>query len=208
MAEAVTDQMYWDDRYRESGRIWSGQPNAALVREAAGLPPGRALDLGCGEGGDAVWLARQGWQVTAVDISDVALGRAAGHARDEGVADRIDFQRHTLGETFPAGAFDLISACYLHSFTDLPREEILRIAAGAVAPGGTLLVVSHAGVPHIQAEHPEVVFPTPEEVLAALELREGGWDVLRCAEHETEQHREGEPDRRTDNTVKVRRRAD
>ncbi|WP_405592099.1 class I SAM-dependent methyltransferase [Streptomyces sp. NBC_01190] len=208
MAESATDQRFWDERYRESDRIWSGRPNAALVREITGLAPGRALDLGCGEGADAIWLAEHGWQVTAVDITEVALGRAAEHARTQGVADRVTFQRHTLGETFPAGTFDLISACYLHSRGDMPREEILRTAVAAVAPGGTLLVVSHAGFPHWEAgpDHEHVRFPTPEETLAALELAEGAWEVLRCAEHTTEQRRpDGQPDVRTDSTVKIRR---
>ncbi|MYS23082.1 Methyltransferase domain-containing protein [Streptomyces sp. DvalAA-14] len=207
MAETVADQRYWDDRYRESEHVWSGRPNAALVREAADLPPGRALDLGAGEGGDAIWLAGRGWQVTAADISTVALERAAAHARTEGVADRIDFQRHTLGETFPAGTFDLVSACYLHSEGNLPREQILRTAAAAVAPGGTLLVVGHAGFPHWQGDHhPQVVLPTAREVLAALELPDDAWEVQRCEEHDTPMNRpDGVPDTRPDCTVKARR---
>src|SRR5882724_9759517 len=71
---------YWEGRYQEHDHIWSGKPNALLVREVAALPPGAALDLGCGEGGDAIWLAQQGWRVTAVDISATALRRGADHA--------------------------------------------------------------------------------------------------------------------------------
>jgi SAM-dependent methyltransferase len=207
MTEAVTDQRFWDDRYRESERIWSGDPNAALIREVTGLPPGRALELGCGEGADAIWLAAQGWQVTATDISDVALERAAGHARAAGVADRIDFQRHTLGETFPAGTFDLVTASYLHSPGDMPREEILRTAAAVVAPGGTLLVIGHAGFPAWQGDHhPVAVLPGPRQVLADLQLPDGAWEVRRCEEHETPMRRpDGEMDTRPDCTVKVRR---
>jgi len=215
MTSGVMDQRFWDDRYRESERIWSGRPNAALVRETAGLPPGRALDLGCGEGGDAVWLAEQGWQVTAADISAVALERAAAHAASAGVADRIDWQRHVLGETFPAGTFDLVTALYLHGVGDRPRERILRPAADAVAPGGTLLVVSHAG--SLPGEHEQDHrsdhnsagrFPTPPEVLASLELPDGAWEVLRCEEHDTHQIRSDVPSGiRRDGTVKVRREA-
>ncbi|MEV8535094.1 class I SAM-dependent methyltransferase [Streptomyces sp. NPDC051211] len=198
---------FWDDRYRESDRIWSGNPNAALVREVEGLAPGRALDLGCGEGADAVWLARRGWRVTGTDISGVALARAAEHAAEAGVADRVDLQRHDLGESFPAGEFDLISACYLHSHGDMPRERILRTAAAAVAPGGTLLVVGHGGwAPWEENPHPGIHFPTPAEVVAQLELPEGRWEVLRCEEHErTQTAPDGRPGMRTDNTVKVRR---
>ncbi|MDX6349032.1 MAG: hypothetical protein QOF84_3822, partial [Streptomyces sp.] len=94
-------EAYWDDRYAQNQRMWSGAPNAALVREVSDLAPGTALDLGCGEGGDAIWLARRGWRVTATDISGIALDRAAGHAAAAGVADRIDWQRHDLAESFP-----------------------------------------------------------------------------------------------------------
>ena len=79
---------YWDERYGTAERIWSGAPNAQLVAEVTDLPPGTALDAGCGEGGDAHWLAGQGWRVTALDVSEVALRRAAAHAPAE-VADRI-----------------------------------------------------------------------------------------------------------------------
>ncbi|WP_329129605.1 class I SAM-dependent methyltransferase [Streptomyces sp. NBC_01476] len=208
MAPTVGDQQFWDERYRESERIWSGRPNAALVREVTGLPPGRALDLGCGEGGDAVWLAARGWQVTATDISPVALGRAAAHAGQEGVADRIDFQQHILGESFPAGTFDLVTASYLHSLGDMPREEILRTAAAAVAPGGTLLIIGHAGFPDWQqaGHHPDVRLQNAREVLAVLELPDGGWEIQRCEDHDTRMVRpDGVPDTRPDCTVKVRR---
>ncbi|MFD5870175.1 SAM-dependent methyltransferase [Streptomyces sp. NPDC060322] len=203
-----TDAEMWDDRYRESDRIWSGNPNAALVREVDGLKPGRALDLGCGEGADAVWLARQGWTVTATDISRVALDRAAGHAADAGLADRIDWQWHDLGASFPEGEFDLVSAQFLHSMGDLPREEILRRAASAVAPGGVLLIVGHAGFPSWEHDHPDIELPTTDEVLASLELPEGEWEVLLSAEHERVQNDpDGNPTTRTDNALKVRRTA-
>lgn len=99
-----TDAELWDERYRESTRIWSGNPNTALVREVEGLTPGRALDLGCGEGADAVWLARWGWRVTATDISRVALERAAEHAAEAGVRELVDWQFHDLGVSFPEGS--------------------------------------------------------------------------------------------------------
>ncbi|WP_328762716.1 MULTISPECIES: SAM-dependent methyltransferase [unclassified Streptomyces] len=205
-SEFVGEQ-FWDSRYREGNRIWSGDANAVLVREVADLTPGRALDLGCGEGADAVWLAHRGWRVTGTDISGVALERAAGHAADAGVADRVEWQRHDLAESFPAGEFDLVSACFLHSFGDFPRERILRAAASAVAPGGILLIAGHAGWPAWQQDsRPEVHFPTPDEVVAQLELPEGAWEVLLAEEHERVQTRpDGRPGTRTDNAVKVRR---
>ncbi|MFF5444721.1 class I SAM-dependent methyltransferase [Streptomyces sp. NPDC012888] len=205
---SASEQEFWDSRYRESERIWSGNPNSVLLREVDGLAPGRALDLGCGEGADAVWLARQGWRVTGTDISPVALERAAAHAAEAGVADRIAFERHDLGESFPAGEFDLVSACFLHSPGDMPRERILRTAAAAVARGGVLLVVGHGGAaPGTENPHPDLHFPTPEEVLADLELPEGGWEVLVCAEHARVGAEAARPGPGFDNTLKLRRLA-
>ena len=140
-------QQVWEEHYAERNRVWSGRANVRLVEVAASLPPGRALDLGCGEGGDAMWLAEHGWQVTAVDISQTALDRAAADARARDVADRIDFARHDLPDTFPEGVFDLVSAQFLHSMTELDRPRVLRLGAEAVAAGGLLLIVDHAGPP-------------------------------------------------------------
>ncbi|WP_330296335.1 class I SAM-dependent methyltransferase [Streptomyces sp. NBC_00503] len=204
-AEIVGEE-YWDTRYRESDKVWSGEANAVLAREAEGLAPGRALDLGCGEGGDAVWLARRGWQVTGTDISGVALERAAVHAADAGVDDRTQWERHDLAESFPAGAYDLVSACFLHTFGEFPRERILRRAAAAVAPGGILLVVGHAGWASWQQDRPEIDFPSAEEVVDRLELEAGAWEVLLAEEHVRAQDRpDGRPGTRTDNVVKVLR---
>ncbi|HEY9441509.1 MAG TPA: class I SAM-dependent methyltransferase [Streptomyces sp.] len=207
-ASDASDAELWDDRYRESDRIWSGNPNVVFVREVKDLKPGRALDLGCGEGADAVWLARQGWQVTATDISRVALDRAAAHAAEAGVSDRVDWQWYDLGVTFPEGEYDLVSAQFLHSMGTLPRERILRRAAGAVAPGGVLLVVGHGGFPAWEHDHhPEIHFPSTDEVLASLELPKGKWEVLLSEEHERIQNDpEGRPTTRTDNALKLRRR--
>ncbi|MFE1173203.1 class I SAM-dependent methyltransferase [Streptomyces sp. NPDC058773] len=202
----VPDAEYWDARYAQSDRMWSGRPNSALVREAGDLAPGRALDLGCGEGADAIWLAERGWRVTAVDISAVALGRAAEHAAATAAADRIDWQRHDLGSSFPAGRFDLVTAQFLHSHDAMPREEILQRAAAAVAPGGVLLIVGHAGMPAWDPES-DVPLPTPDEVVESLRLPDGEWELLRCEEHPSfRTDHDGNPDPRTDNTVKLRRR--
>nr|WP_223167763.1 class I SAM-dependent methyltransferase [Nonomuraea sp. SYSU D8015] len=198
---------FWDAFYADKPQVWSGNPNAVLVQEAADLAPGRALDLGSGEGADAIWLAGRGWRVTAADISQVALDRAAGHAKAAEVAGRVDWQRHDLDASFPEGSYDLVSACYLHSPTDLPREKILRAAAAAVAPGGVLLVAGHAGWPSWEDNPPfEAHFPTPQEVLETLELTDGEWEVLRCEEFERAQTApDGRPGTRRDNVLKVRR---
>jgi len=89
-------ERFWEEHYRGHERVWSGKPNPVLVDVVGSLPPGKALDLGCGEGGDAVWLAAQGRRVTAADVSTTALYRAAEEAETAGVAHRIDFEQHDL----------------------------------------------------------------------------------------------------------------
>jgi SAM-dependent methyltransferase len=203
----MTDATYWDTRYAESTAVWSGDVNAALVHEVAGLTPGTALDLGCGEGGDAIWLATRGWTVTATDISAVALQKAAAHAAEAGVT--VDFQRHDLGASFPAGAYDLVSAQFLYPRGDVPREQILLAAVAAVAPGGVLLIEGHQDFGPFADQHRahgDIAFPEPAEVLAGLRLAEGEWEVLRCEKHDRLQNGpDGAPTHRTDSTVKARR---
>lgn len=127
---------YWDDFYREGRGAWSGKPNRLLESEVSGLSPGTALDLGCGQGGDAIWLASHGWRVTGVDVSADALALAAEHAAAAGVEDAITWERHDLAISFPSGTFDLVSTHYLHSPVHIRRERILRSTIAAVAPGG------------------------------------------------------------------------
>lgn len=144
----------WDERYRSKPKLWSGKPNPQLVREGGGLRPGKALDLGCGEGADAIWLAQQGWTVTAVDVSAVALERAAAHEKAaleresvhaEGVGEipsRIHWDQCDLDEWQPAEKYDLVSSHFLHS-PHMVWQGPLRAAAAAVKKGGTLLIVGH-----------------------------------------------------------------
>jgi SAM-dependent methyltransferase len=173
---------FWDARYRETDRTWSGRANAALEREAAELAPGRALDLGSGEGGDALWLAERGWQVTAVDISPTALDRGRAAAVERGLVHRVEWVEADLGEWTPQGEFDLVSAHFLHSPVELPRELILRRAAASVAPAGTLLVVGHGAFPPWSSHrHEGPPLPGPEEVLAGLELPMTEWTVVTSA---------------------------
>ncbi|MBQ0826229.1 class I SAM-dependent methyltransferase [Streptomyces tagetis] len=170
---------FWEARYRDAGRVWSGRPNGLLVREAADLTPGTALDLGCGEGADAVWLASRGWRVTGVDISATALERAADHAAEAGVGERTAWERHELGRTFPEGVFDLVSAHYLQSPVALDQRGVLRSAARAVAEGGTLLIVLHAAWPSWQTEPPfDAAFPTLDGLLAELALPDDVWTLV------------------------------
>lgn len=137
-------QAEWDRMYADREQVWSGKPNGALVAEVAGLPPGRALDVGCGEGADAVWLASRGWEVTALEVSGVALERAAGHARDAGVT--IQWVHAGLAEAaLPPASFDLVSAQY-PALLRTPDAAAERALLAAVAPGGVLLLVHHAGM--------------------------------------------------------------
>lgn len=176
---------YWETRYRENGRSWSGNVNAALEREIDGVEPGTALDLGCGEGGDALWLARMGWSVTAVDISPsaLAIGAAAQRAGDD-----ITWIAADLATWQPPRSYDLVTSCFLHSEVELPREDILRRAAAAVAPGGLFLVVGHFGAPHGTHAPSEthVRLPSPDEVFASLfsdesPLAVGEWSIVTKA---------------------------
>ena len=199
----VTEE-FWESFYTGREQVWSGRPNAVLVDVVAELTPGTALDLGCAEGADAVWLAGQGWAVTGADVSATALARAGRHAAEVGVA--VDLQQHDLTRTFPEGAFDLVSACFLQSPVEFPRTQVLQRAARAVAPGGLLLVVEHGSAPSWAAGHHDVVFPTPAEALAALELAPAGWTAERLDAPEREvTGPNGEPGTLTDVVVAVRR---
>lgn len=144
--DVVMDAAFWDGMYRSRTAAWSGRPNPQLVTEATDLAPGAALDVGCGEGADAVWLAQRGWRVTAVDISATALERAAAHAALAGpdVAGRITWVQADLtsSSAAPRGSFDLVTAQFVH-LPSAQRVALHTRLAAAVAPGGTLLVVGH-----------------------------------------------------------------
>jgi ubiquinone/menaquinone biosynthesis C-methylase UbiE len=204
MSEDVKE--HWEARYGERERIWSGRVNPWLAGLAEGLQPGRALDLGCGEGADTLWLADHGWDVVGVDISDTALARAADEAARRGVSERVSFVQTNLSEEFPDGAFDLVSAQFLQSFVYLDRERIFAAAARAVSPGGVLIVVDHGAAPpwsHAAHDH---VFPTIPEVLAALNLESGHWEQVRAESVErAATGPDGQPAVLIDNVIVVRR---
>jgi SAM-dependent methyltransferase len=196
---------HWDEMYRSRPRVWSGRPNPQLVAEAGGLEPGTALDLGCGEGADALWLAEQGWTVTAVDVSAVALERAEQHAAASAAGNRITWLQRDLDAWAPEEQFDLVSAQFLHS-TEAPWQRPHRVAAGAVRPGGTLLIVghhpdglppwrsdseqnraeehshSHGGGGHATSE----MFFTAEQAAAELGIAPPGWRVDVAGSRERE----------------------
>jgi SAM-dependent methyltransferase len=172
--DGVFDAGFWDERYRSARQVWSGNPNPQLVAVVAGRPPGRALDAGCGEGADAIWLAREGWAVVAADISSVALERGAQHAgvTDPAAAARIEWQHADLLASPPEpDSFDLVSVQFMQLPPE-PRTRLVTALAAAVRAGGMLLVVGHhpsdlvTGLP--RPRMPEL-FYSPEEIAALLD---------------------------------------
>jgi thioredoxin reductase/SAM-dependent methyltransferase len=140
-ARSSATEVDWDHRYA-GDQLWSGNPNGTLVQEISDLPPGRALDVGAGEGGDALWLAEQGWSVTASDISQRALDRVGAEAKRRGLPVESHHADANALDAFAAGTFDLVSAQYA-SILRTPDRRAVHNVLNAVAAGGTLLVVSH-----------------------------------------------------------------
>lgn len=185
---------FWENRYGGE-QVWSGKVNATTAALVAGLDlpdgPGRALDLGCGEGGDVVHLAEAGWHATGVDISEAAVARGREAAAARGVAERTRLLAADLTDTSAdwgarddgAAGYDLVTGSFFQSPVALDRARILRHAASLVAPGGHVVLVSHAAPPSWAP--PEVAargdFPTPAGDLEALGIMTEGdedWEVL------------------------------
>lgn len=165
---------YWDEHYDSRAPGAAHPPNPYLVAAAQHLPPGRALDAGCGEGAETIWLATRGWQVTAVDIAATALDRARRRAETSGLTDGIDWIQADLTEWTPAeGQFDLVCSHYVHPATS-PGDLFRRLAA-AVAPGGTLLLVGHHPSDHHTSGTPEAHVEIGD--LAAA-LDPARWDIV------------------------------
>jgi SAM-dependent methyltransferase len=173
------DHASWEQRYRGAPALWSGRVNPPLVAEAGELAPGRALDVGCGEGGDVLWLAARGWQVTGLDWSEVALARAAEHAAAAGLGERVRWVRGDI-DTWqpPVAAYDLVTAHFLHPTTDQRRSLLARLAA-SVAPGGTLLWVGHPYSEDRATAWGGERFAAATEV--AADLDPATWEVLVAA---------------------------
>lgn len=181
----LTDQVSWDDRYRSLDQLWSGQPNPQLVTETADLPPGRALDIGSGEGADARWLAERGWLVVGVDFATVAIERASARLAVAGLADRVTWVHADVQQWVPpTGQFDLVTSHFLHLPAD-SRQLVFAHLVAAVAPGGTLLVVGHSAsdidAGSYQPDVPEMFF-TAEEIAASLDPVE--WEIVVADTHQ------------------------
>jgi SAM-dependent methyltransferase len=178
------DEAFWDERYGSRDALWSGKPNRHLVSEADGVAPGTALDVGCGEGADAIWLAERGWVVRAIDLSTVALRRAADNAERVGpaVSQRITWDHVDLLEWDPTPArYDLVSSQYTHLRSGT-RKVLFDQLAAAVAPGGTLLLVGHhpsdLETTMARPKEPDLFF-TGDDIVA--QLNPDDWDIVTNA---------------------------
>ncbi|WP_354697914.1 hypothetical protein DSM112329_03572 [Paraconexibacter sp. AEG42_29] len=199
----TTSEQFWEPYYSGGSSRWSGKANASLVEELEGVTPGTALDLGCGQGGDAIWLAAAGWTVTAVDVAQSALDVAAALAAEAGVSGAISWERHDLAATFPAGSFDLVASTFMHSPVAFPRTQVLKAAAAAVRPGGTLLVIGHAPSPEHQHD-----LQTAQELADDLALPAAEWQVRTCGlVDRVHTFGDGETAERTDAVLRLQRRS-
>lgn len=200
-------QEFWDERYAGSERVWSGRPNQRLVELASDLPPGTALDVGCGEGADVVWLAARGWRVTGADVSVVALERARQHAGESGLADRTSWLHADVVAGAELPGADLVTAMYLH-VPDADFDRVYGAIAAAVRPGGTLLVAGH----HPEERHTDLRNPHLGHLLFAPERVTGllgtGWRVDIAEGRPREVEKDGEARVATDTVVLARRLSD
>lgn len=179
---------FWQERYAGQQQRQRGRAGFVLQQQVSALKPGRVLELGCSTGDDSLWLAEQGWQVTATDISPVAVAIARRLAAEAGLAERIAFFAGDLAEGLPAGDFELVCALYFQSPFDFPRAEILRAAAARLVPGGHLLLVSHAAPPPWASPeqlnkgplHAQRSFPSLASEQAELGLAEADWELQIC----------------------------
>jgi 2-polyprenyl-3-methyl-5-hydroxy-6-metoxy-1,4-benzoquinol methylase len=186
---------------------WTATVNPVLAELAEDLTPGQALDVGCGQGGDSLWLARRGWQVTALDIAEAAVRRVAAQAARENLSDRVRAEQHDLASGLPNGTYDLVNVHYLHTVFDFPRSRILHDLASRIRPDGLLLVVDHASVAPWSWDQ-EARFPTPAETLATLDLNAATWQTVVCApRRRMATGPDGATAELTDNVIAVHRRA-
>ena len=225
---------FWEGRYAESDRIWSGEVNRTLESAVGSLEPGTSLDLGCGEGGDTLWLAGLGWRATGVDISQTAVSRARARAAELGLAaEAADAGARTAADTSAdagsaakAGSaefivadlstwrtdrqFDLVTASFLNSPVEFPRAEVLRRAADQVLSGGHFVLVSHATAPpwsKRRHSHEGPPLPALADELKELSLDPALWQTITAEVRQREaQGPGGETAVIEDNLIVMRRR--
>ena len=174
-------QAFWDERYRERGRAPLHEAHPYGRAALASAVPGRALELGCGLGAMAIWLASHGWTVTAVDVSRVALDAAAEHAERAGVSSRITWQHGDLREWTTQETFDLVAALFLHTPLELDAPALLARAATQTRAGGTLLSVGHYTLPPSNPHSTDGLL-SAREVAVALGVQEPEWRVVVAEE--------------------------
>lgn len=202
-----TPEEFWEGLYSNASPRSGGKPGTVLKRFTVDMEPGRALDMGCARGDDAVWLAQRGWTVTAVDISSTVLRYASDNAARAGVLDRISFEHHDLSGSFPSGLFDLVLASYLQSPVEFARKAALRRAAASVAPCGHLFITEHASRAPWSWAPPDTRFPTAEETFSSLELDPQGWLKVHIGTDERiGKGRDGREATVRDNVILLRRR--
>lgn len=173
-------QDFWDDRYREQDQIWSGNVNPQLEAEVYTLSfdgDHTALDVGCGEGGDVLWLAQKGWQATGIDLSSVAVERARAKAAELGLSENASFAQQDLTTWTPTETYDLVSAQFLHS-PNFGWVAALAKCAQAVAVDGTLLIVGHLldDVKHVHEDAEEMMW-NPKDLAEVLSLSPPQWRI-------------------------------
>lgn len=199
---------FWEERYADSLERQRGKAGQLLQQKIGGLQPGRALELGCSTGDDSLWLAEQGWQVTAIDISHHAIQTAKRLAKENKLAQKIQFIAMDLANNFPKGEFELVCALYFQSPFDFPRSQILQTAAARLVSGGYLLVVTHASSPPWAKKHNhDFEFPTLDSEWEDLSIDDQQWEIIdKSVKNRIAQGPEGEQAEVGDNLIFLRRR--
>lgn len=206
--ETLTPEEFFEQRYANSSDRKRGNPGKILQEKVAGLPAGRVLELGCSTGDDSLWLAEQGWHVTAVDISNHATQIAQRLAKEAELDQQIQFLTCDLTKDFPGGTFELVCALYLQSPYDFPRIDILRTATHHIVSGGHLLIVTHATGPSWSPfQHLKLELPSLESDWEALGLSTKEWQILDISlRKRLMKGPQGQEEELKDNLIFIRRR--
>lgn len=202
-------QEEWEARYSGVDRLWSGHANDWLPELAADWPAGTALDIGCGEGADVLWLAEHGWRATGLDLAPTAVERLNAEAGRRGVAERVRARVHDVtADTLPEGPFDLVTSFYMHGGPEpgaINLPALLRDAAARVAPGGRLVAAVHCVNPPWHRHHHAHTY-TPDDLIEGLGDAVDGWTIEVSEERWREAAGpDGEAGRRSDALICLRR---